>query len=100
MSLTTRVAAHIPYLRRYARAVTGSQTSGDAYVAAVLEALIADLSVYPEASSDRVSLYKLFVTIFGSTHVEIRPMTSPLPGKNGPRLICWPFLRVSDTPSC
>ncbi|MFN7024976.1 MAG: response regulator, partial [Pseudorhizobium sp.] len=33
MSLTTRVASHLPYLRRYARAVTGSQTSGDAYVA-------------------------------------------------------------------
>lgn len=40
MSLTARVAVHLPYLRRYARAVTGSQTSGDAYVAAVLEALI------------------------------------------------------------
>ena len=44
MSLTARVAVHLPYLRRYARAVTGSQTSGDAYVAAVLEALIADIS--------------------------------------------------------
>ncbi|MBB4010640.1 response regulator [Allorhizobium taibaishanense] len=82
MSLTTRVAAHIPYLRRYARAVTGSQTSGDAYVAAVLEALIADLSIYPEASSDRVALYKLFVTIFGSTHIEIRSIASPFAWEN------------------
>ena len=56
MSLTARVASHLPYLRRYARAVTGSQTSGDAYVAAVLEALIADLSIFPETSGDRVSL--------------------------------------------
>ncbi|NKN39235.1 response regulator [Agrobacterium sp. a22-2] len=77
MSLTARVAVHIPYLRRYARAVTGSQTSGDAYVAAVLEALIADLSVFPKASSDRVSLYRLFVTIFGSTNIEVRPVSSP-----------------------
>lgn len=37
MSLTARVAVHLPLLRRFARAVTGSQTSGDAYVAAMLE---------------------------------------------------------------
>lgn len=77
MSLTARVAVHIPYLRRYARAVTGSQTSGDAYVAAVLEALIADISVFPVSGNDRVSLYKLFVTIFGSTDIEVRPVVSP-----------------------
>lgn len=77
MSLSTRVAAHLPYMRRYARAVTGSQTSGDAYVAAILEALIADVSLFPETSSDRVSLFKLFATIFGSTQIEIKPSTSP-----------------------
>ncbi len=60
MSLSTRVASHLPYLRRYyARAITGSQSSGDAYVAIVLEALIADVSAFPETSSDRVSLYRL-----------------------------------------
>ncbi|MBA3043023.1 MAG: response regulator [Alphaproteobacteria bacterium] len=77
MSLTARVAAHLPYLRRYARAVTGSQTSGDAYVAAVLEALIADISIFPKGANDRVSLYKLFVKLFDSTHVEIPEISSP-----------------------
>lgn len=77
MSLTSRVASHLPYLRRYARAVTGSQTSGDAYVAAVLEALIADVSIFPESANDRVSLYKLFIAIFGSSSIEIRPLESP-----------------------
>ena len=38
MTLSTRIAAHLPFLRRYARALTGSQNSGDAYVTAVLEA--------------------------------------------------------------
>ena len=38
MSLSARVATHLPFLRRYARAATGSQASGDAYVAATLEA--------------------------------------------------------------
>lgn len=77
MTLSIRVAAHLPYLRRYARAVTGSQTSGDAFVAATLEALIADVSLFPETSSDRVSLYKLFAHIYRSGNVEIPPAESP-----------------------
>ena len=77
MSLSTRIAPHLPYLRRYARAITGSQSSGDAYVAAVLEALIADVSAFPDASSDRVSVYKMFAAFFGSTQIEIAPIESP-----------------------
>ncbi|MBD8892865.1 response regulator [Roseibium litorale] len=77
MSLSTRIAPQLPYLRRYARAVTGSQTSGDAYVTATLEALIADVSAFPEGSSDRVSLYKLFSKLFGSTNIEIGEIDSP-----------------------
>lgn len=77
MSLSTRVASHLPFLRRYARAVTGSQKSGDAYVMATLEALIADVSIFPEASDDRVSLYKLFAALFGSTTIEIDSQESP-----------------------
>ena len=56
MSLSTRIAPHLPDLRRFSRAVTGSQTSGDAYVAATLEALIADLSIFPNASNDRIAV--------------------------------------------
>lgn len=77
MSLSTRVASHLPYLRRYARAVTGSQKSGDAYVAAALEALIADVSSFPQSGSDRVSLYKLFASIYGSTQIEPSEYDSP-----------------------
>jgi len=77
MSIAARIAPHLPYLRRYARAVTGSQTSGDAYVAAVLEALIADVSVFPNTSSDRISLYKLFARLFGSITLNIGETTSP-----------------------
>ena len=42
MPNSSAVAQYLPFLRRYARALTGSQASGDAYVAATLEALIAD----------------------------------------------------------
>lgn len=76
MSLSARIAPHLPYLRRFSRAVSGSQTSGDALVAATLEALIADTSIFPEGSSDRIALFKLFTTLFGTFEVripEIRP---------------------------
>lgn len=77
MSLSTRIAAHLPYLRRYARAITGTQTSGDAYVAAMLEALITDVSAFPDASSDRVALFKMFAAMFGSTTIDIPQSDSP-----------------------
>lgn len=67
MSLSTRIAPHLPYLRRFARAVTGSQASGDAYVAAMLEALIADISIFPNLPSDRISIYHLFSKLFDQT---------------------------------
>lgn len=77
MSLSVRIAAHLPLLRRYARSISGSQTSGDAYVAATLEALIADISIFPKSSNDRVALYQLFASIFSSAEIEITRMDSP-----------------------
>ena len=41
MSLLARLAPHLPYVRRYARALTGDQTTGDNYVRVALEALAA-----------------------------------------------------------
>src|SRR5262249_4579130 len=42
MSISHAVAPHIPFLRRFARALTGTQASGDAYVMATLEAILAE----------------------------------------------------------
>lgn len=77
MTIATRIAPHIPYLRRFARAVSGSQTSGDAYVAAVLEALVADISAFPDASNDRIALYKVFSRLFGSITIDVGEPSSP-----------------------
>ncbi|WP_208441745.1 response regulator [Bartonella raoultii] len=76
MSLSTRIAPHLPYLRRFARSVTGSQSSGDAYVSAMLEALIADISIFPQKSSDRIGTYWLFCHLFDQTTPNI---PEPLP---------------------
>jgi DNA-directed RNA polymerase specialized sigma24 family protein len=48
MSRSQLVAEHLPLLRRYARALTGSQPSGDAYVGAMLEAMLQDPAVHPD----------------------------------------------------
>jgi len=77
MSLSTRIAPHLPYLRRYSRAITGSQASGDAYVAAMLEALIADVSLFPEAGSDRISIFRLFAKLFETLQVDVEDRPSP-----------------------
>jgi DNA-directed RNA polymerase specialized sigma24 family protein len=70
MSKAHAVAQHLPYLRRYARALTGSQTSGDAYVAATLEALVKDPDLLDSEDLPRVTLFRLFSTIWNSLAVN------------------------------
>jgi DNA-directed RNA polymerase specialized sigma24 family protein len=66
MSVAESVAVHLPYLRRFARALTGSQKSGDAYVVSTLEAMLADPSIFPQDLPPRVALYKTFLEIVNS----------------------------------
>ncbi|TQV70101.1 response regulator [Denitrobaculum tricleocarpae] len=66
MSISSAIAPHLPYLRRYARALTGSQASGDAYVAAVLEALIADPASFPADMAPKTALFHVFTKIWNS----------------------------------
>ena len=73
MSTSQAVALHLPFLRRYARALTGSQGSGDSYVAATLEALIGDPGVLDGTLEPRVALYRLFTKIWNSVSVNNAP---------------------------
>jgi DNA-directed RNA polymerase specialized sigma24 family protein/CheY-like chemotaxis protein len=66
MSISQEIAPHLPHLRRFSRALSGSQESGDAYVVAVLEALVADPTIFPERLPPRVGLYRLFLSIWNS----------------------------------
>ena len=77
MSLSATIAPHLPFLRRFSRAVSGSQHSGDALVAALLEAIIADISIFPKASSDRIALYQLFAKLFTSVSIRVPQETAP-----------------------
>ena len=77
MSLSATITPHLPFLRRFSRAVSGSQQSGDALVAAMLEAIIADISVFPQASSERIALYKLFASLFTSISIRVPNESAP-----------------------
>jgi DNA-directed RNA polymerase specialized sigma24 family protein len=66
MSVAEKVAPHLPYLRRFARTVTGSQKSGDAYVVSTLEAILADASIFPDSLPSRVALYRTFLKLLNS----------------------------------
>jgi DNA-directed RNA polymerase specialized sigma24 family protein/CheY-like chemotaxis protein len=73
VSTSQAVLQHLPYLRRYARALCGSQASGDAYVAAALESLIASPQILQTGSNSRVALYQLFTRIWNSVSVNGDP---------------------------
>ena len=70
MSVATLIAPQLPLLRRYARALTGSQNSGDAYVAALLETLIADPSMFETDADPRVESYRLLSKLWSSFSVN------------------------------
>ena len=70
MSKADQIAPHLPYLRRYARALTGNQDSGDSYVLSVLEALVQD----PDQTigdDPKVDLYRAFNGIWQSLAVNV-----------------------------
>ena len=71
MSLLARLAPHLPYVRRYARALTGDQGTGDNYVRVALEALAAGERQLPSGMTPRVALYHVFHTIWVATGAQL-----------------------------
>jgi DNA-directed RNA polymerase specialized sigma24 family protein len=68
MSLGQDLAPHLPFLRRYARALTGSQSHGDTYVRAALEAIVAAPQDFPRDIDARLGLYRTFQRIWSSAN--------------------------------
>ena len=61
MSISDAVAPHLPFLRRFARALTGTQAGGDSYVVATLETILAEPDCLQIELGPKVALYKLFL---------------------------------------
>ena len=70
MGLGQELRPHLPFLRRYARALTGNQQGGDSYVRATLESIIAAPEEFPAEVSPRVGLYRSFQRIWLSASAE------------------------------
>lgn len=65
-SLADTVAPHLPFLRRFARALVGSQDRGDAYVVAMLETLVADPATLRRDLSGKVAVYHAFLKVWNA----------------------------------
>lgn len=71
MNLAQIIAPQLGYLRRFARALTGSQNSGDAYVGALLEALVADPSMFDTSADPRVESYRVLNSLWQSLDINL-----------------------------
>ena len=60
MSFRNAIGPELPFLRRYARAITGTQRIGDAAVQQMLEGLLEFPDRFDRAASPRHELYRIF----------------------------------------
>jgi CheY-like chemotaxis protein len=74
MSSDEGLVGYVPYLRRFARALTGSQTIGDACVVAALERILAGKAANVPA---RIALYRSVLAEVDAH--DARPMVPPVP---------------------
>jgi DNA-directed RNA polymerase specialized sigma24 family protein len=61
VSIAVQIAQHLPFLRRFARALTGNQAQGDEQVVKLLEAILADQEPFPTDLPARPALYRAFL---------------------------------------
>ena len=97
MSIDDGLVGHVPYLRRFARALTGSQATGDACVVAALEGVLAGKSPHVPA---RIALYRSVlaaVNALDAIPVSASPSQSPTArnAANASRYFPRPWRRAS-----
>lgn len=70
MTLGEEIRGHLPFLRRYARALTGSQQHGDNFVHTTLEVIVAAPDEFRASGDTRIDLYRNFHRIWESAFIE------------------------------
>ena len=70
MTLGDEIRGHLPFLRRYARALTGSQQHGDNFVHTTLEVIVAVPDEFRVSGDTRIDLYRNFHRIWESAFIE------------------------------
>lgn len=78
MPFMKSVAAELPYLRRYARAVTGASDLGDAAVRETLEALLESPREFDLGRPPRLELYRIFHYLWRSETISALKSTGPI----------------------
>ncbi len=89
-ALKHQIVQHLPYLRRYARALTGSQSVGDNYIRGCLETLLQEPTFMAAGPSVPVQLFKLFHRFARTVEVstdEIAKLADPVERRVGERLV-------------
>ncbi len=69
--LASSVGTHLPFLRRYARALTGSQSAGDSYALATLEAILESEDAFKPVKNPKVALFRTFHVVWSSAGAQI-----------------------------
>ena len=101
MSLTAELGPQVPYLRRYARALLGSQMRGDAAVHETLEALLAAPGTLDQSRPPRLELYRVFHRLWNEAAETVGnggPVASlPLPAREALLLTALEGFSVTET---
>lgn len=77
-SVGTLVTKNLPFLRRYGRALTGNQSSGDRFAAATLEVVLEDMAAIASATDARAALFHAFHVVWKSAGAPVGQPDSPL----------------------
>jgi CheY-like chemotaxis protein len=78
MTSTDQLSSALPFLRRYARAATGSQKTGDSLVRATLEAALEDSATRDRIASSQIGLFKAFSSMWSSVDPQGDPSPADL----------------------
>ena len=70
MGISAVIIPHLPSLRRLARALTGSQNSGDAYVMAALQALVDEPAILDSKLPPKIALFQLLCGMWNSVDIN------------------------------
>ncbi len=75
-TLAKSILPHLPYLRRFARSLTGAQKSGDMYVATTLETIVADPTSFPSHMQTKAALYRIFLKSWNAIPINGKSETA------------------------
>lgn len=73
--ISHQIGSNLPFLRRYARALTGQQSTGDTYAVATLEAILADPEQYEHDLEPKTALFKAFHVIWSTSGAPVETTT-------------------------